>query len=207
MKKIHKNKKAKEILYFIISIFVMIFVFILLCNLIFLAFSAFGKLSDTLKAGIFSGLAIIAVAFITFFANKSINYKQSIEKSMRPKKIELYDECITFFSKLMMNDTAVAKPDEKKMVSFFVDIMPLCVLYSSNQVIKSLSKIKKMNGNPEDLIIMEDLMVEIRKDLGHTKRGFKKGDILRLFINDIDKYIDKNGKVIKNNQSQQDSST
>lgn len=46
-------------------------------------------------------------------------------------------------------------------------------------------------GNVESMFQLEELLKEIRKDLGHTNRGLQKGDILRLVVNDIDDYIGK----------------
>lgn len=39
------------------------------------------------------------------------------------------------------------------------------------------------------MFYFEDLMLEIRKDLGHKNKGFEKGDVLSLFINDIKNYV------------------
>ena len=46
---------------------------------------------------------------------------------------------------------------------------------------------------PEDaniLFLYENLLMEIRKDLGHKNQGFKRGTLLGLFVNDIDKYLE-----------------
>lgn len=49
------------------------------------------------------------------------------------------------------------------------------------------------NKNPTDnLFILEDIIFEIRKDMGQKKSGLKQGDILAFFVNDIREYIPKN---------------
>jgi len=35
------------------------------------------------------------------------------------------------------------------------------------------------------------LLLAIRQDLGHKNSGFKRGTVLRLFINDIDDFVRK----------------
>ena len=35
------------------------------------------------------------------------------------------------------------------------------------------------------MIPLEDLMLEIRKDLGHNNKNINRGEILSLFINDV----------------------
>ena len=39
------------------------------------------------------------------------------------------------------------------------------------------------------MFAMEEVYRAIRKDLGHDDNRLKKGDILGLFVNDIDKYL------------------
>jgi hypothetical protein len=56
----------------------------------------------------------------------------------------------------------------------------------------------KLSGEPESMFIVEDVLLEMRKDLGHPNRGFNKGDILRLFVNDIDKYLNNNSSKTDN---------
>ena len=50
-----------------------------------------------------------------------------------------------------------------------------------NQQQKELSKID----------LPQQFNEEIRKDLGHKNRGLKRGDILSLFVNDIDTILKK----------------
>jgi len=32
--------------------------------------------------------------------------------------------------------------------------------------------------------------LEFRKDIGHSNKGLQKGDLLKLFVNDMDKYLE-----------------
>ena len=66
--------------------------------------------------------------------------------------------------------------------------------YGSNGVIKKWGKLRVSlaeNADANSLFELEDLMKEIRKDLGHSNRGLAKGDVLRLFVNDIDDHLKK----------------
>ena len=42
------------------------------------------------------------------------------------------------------------------------------------------------------LFAYEDLLYAVRRDLGHGNRGLKRGDILALFVNDIEEHLKKN---------------
>jgi len=41
----------------------------------------------------------------------------------------------------------------------------------------------------EIMLVFEAFMSAIRKDLGHKDDLLKKGDLLKIFINDIDKHL------------------
>ena len=41
----------------------------------------------------------------------------------------------------------------------------------------------------EVLFAYENLVATIRSDLGHKNKDLKRGDVLSLFINDIDQYL------------------
>jgi len=44
-------------------------------------------------------------------------------------------------------------------------------------------------SNPNIMLRFEDLLHAIRKELGHPNRGLARGDLLRLFITDIDSFL------------------
>jgi hypothetical protein len=43
--------------------------------------------------------------------------------------------------------------------------------------------------DPTVLFAFEQMLFEIRRDLGHENNGLGAGDLLRLFINDVDDYL------------------
>jgi hypothetical protein len=51
---------------------------------------------------------------------------------------------------------------------------------------------QKENISPTDILfILEDIIFEIRKDMGQKKSGLNKGDILAFFVNDIKEHLPK----------------
>ena len=64
-------------------------------------------------------------------------------------------------------------------------------LWGSNRVVKKWLKYRKASQtqpSTENLILLEDIIYEIRRDVGQRKR-LKKGDMLSFFINDIETII------------------
>lgn len=41
----------------------------------------------------------------------------------------------------------------------------------------------------ESINLTENLLLAIRKDMGHKNKGLQQGDILSLFINDVDETL------------------
>jgi hypothetical protein len=91
-------------------------------------------------------------------------------------------------------------PSEKEIIEKLAPIIRQLVPWGSDAVIKSFVRFrdistvttKDRNQNPIVMFhIFEQLLINIRKDLGHNCKELKKGDLLRLFITDYDKYTTK----------------
>jgi hypothetical protein len=161
-------------------------------RIIFYGLHGFARLDKSVQAGTVTALAVIGVAAIGYFANKSIETRKAVEQAVRPKKLELYQEFITFFLRVLGKEGVIKKPSEKEMQKFYVDSTPLLITFASHDVIKRWGKLRLSMADDEgqkSLFELESLLKDIRRDLGHSNRGFHKGDILRLFVNDIDNYL------------------
>ena len=54
-----------------------------------------------------------------------------------------------------------------------------------------LSLIAIAEGNPTfHIFAVERLLLAIRKDVGHKNKNLKQGDLLSIFINDIDSFLE-----------------
>lgn len=154
----------------------------------------YGKLDVAVQTAFITALALIIVAGIGYLANKTIEQKKSIELSMRPRKLELYEGFVGFFLKVLGNGKVYPKPSEKEIMKFFADSTPLLISFASNKVIEKWGKLRIKMADDDginNMFQLEELLVEIRKDLGHTRSGLHQGDILRLVVNDIDNYLKK----------------
>ncbi len=156
--------------------------------------TAFAGLTPTLQTAVASMITLILVAGIGFFTNKAIEQRKSIELAIRPRKVELYEDFVGFFLKVLGNGKVYPKPSEKEIMKFYADSNPLLLSFASNKVIEKWGKLRLKMADDEgvnNMFQLEELLIEIRKDLGHSNRGLNKGDVLRLMVNDIDDYLDK----------------
>ena len=91
------------------------------------------------------------------------------------------------------------KYTEKEMLEDVFSFSKKLILWGSNDVIRKWLNFREIsqieNRNPMDNIFMlEEIIFEIRKDMGQKKGGLKQGDILAFFVNDIKEHISTHKK-------------
>lgn len=145
-------------------------------------------------AMITGAVSIVGVLFTSVIA-KIIDYKYNVKIYLYDKREEPYEQFISMVYTIM-EDTK--KPEGKRMteeelMKIVLQFSKGLTLWGSNRVVKKWNKYRIASANPENrenLFLLEDIIYEIRKDVGQ-RRKMKKGDILSLFINDIDKLLHK----------------
>lgn len=139
--------------------------------------------------------ATIIVFVISITAGKYFEQKSSQKITQAEKKIPTHEKIVqlifkmTFAEKLGKNP-----PNEKELIKSFAKITQELVIWGSDDVIDAFHKFRMENIEDENqkptstiLFRVEDLLIAIRKDLGH--KMVKRGKILGLFINDIENYL------------------
>lgn len=167
--------------------------FILVKKLIF----AFTYLQKEVAAGIIAALVAIIISILSLIISKYYERKSEIIKEHREKKIPIYEELINFcFKSIFWEKAGEEAPTEKEIMQFLNKFTQKLITWGSDNVLKSFyilrSTIMKADpSNPpvEGLFLLEKLLLDMRKDLGHKNRNIQKGDILGLFIYDIKNYI------------------
>lgn len=140
-------------------------------------------------------VSIIGVVFTSVIA-KIIDYRYNVKKYLYDKREEPYEQFISIIYTIM-EDTK--KPINEKMTEsdkfrIMSDFSRGLTLWGSNKVVKKWLRYRKAameDMSPENsLLLLEDIIYEIRKDVGQRKR-LGKGDVLSIFINDIENIIKK----------------
>jgi len=154
-------------------------------------------MDSDLAIAILAAGATILVSVISVVLGKIYESKISIAKEQRDKVAPVYEELILFMSKVVSSSNAGVKPTDKETAKFFVDFNRQIMVWGSDEVLiawsnwrKALISPEKSKDNPLNLLLLyEDLICSIRKDLGHKNKGFQKGRILSLFVNDVDDHL------------------
>ncbi|MDG9930614.1 MULTISPECIES: hypothetical protein [unclassified Pseudomonas] len=155
------------------------------------------NLDSTLSTGIIAASTTVIVSVLSILVSKHLETKTIINNTLRERKTPTYENIINFIFKITFAEKLGEKqPSEKEMIKFFTDTTRDLVVWGSNDMILAFSKFRegaianeKGNSSSNILFIVEDLMLAIRKDLGHSSSSIKRGDILRLYINDVDNYL------------------
>ena len=140
-------------------------------------------------------VSIIGVVFTSVIA-KIIDYRYNVKKYLYDKRETPYEQFISIVYTIMED---VKKPINEQMTEFdkfkmMSEFSRGLTLWGSNKVVKKWLRYRRaaLEGmSPENsLLLLEDIIYEIRKDVGQRKR-LGKGDVLSIFINDIEKIIKK----------------
>lgn len=156
----------------------------------------FSGLQKEVAAALIAASATVVVSVITVIVGKYYERKREIELEHRNKKIPIYEEFVEFLFKLLMSEKLNDRQmTEDEMLKFFIMFTQKLLVWGSDEVVTQWSKYRRLLINENDvdtstnMFELEKLLLAIRKDTGHKNKNFEKGEILGLFINDVDKYL------------------
>lgn len=191
----NKIKKLKIFRFAIIAV-VFIAIFYLLIGHFF---SAFKGLEPRILAAIVAGVFTVIVSVISVLMGKYKETKHQIEEQHRLKKIPIYEEFLEFWFKVLLGSKIGKQVSEKDMLEFFTLFTQKLILWGSDEVILEYGDFRTYFMNLandesttskeklESMYKFEEMILAIRGDVGHKNTAFQRGDILKLFINDLNK--------------------
>lgn len=187
---------------FMIGLALLVILVLVVILLIWFIFSCLGNgiehLVDFLKKFVSTTDKVIIVAMITGMVSiigvvftsviaKVIDYRYNVKKYLYDKREIPYEQFISIIYTIMEDtkkpiNKQMAESDKFKMMSEFSQGL---TLWGSNKVVKKWLRYRKAaieNKSPENsLLLLEDIIYEIRKDVGQRKR-LGKGEVLSIFI-------------------------
>jgi len=172
----------------------------LLGTAIYGAAVALDHLRTGVAAGVLTASATVLISVITLVASQRADRRKLIEQSVRERKVPLYDELIGFWmATLFMADQLSEDEMAARWQKFNGESLHTLILWMSEPVIGAYNRMREVGlrnvesgnteGSPEAVFAFEDLLIAVRKDLGHSNAGIERGDLLRLWINDVDESL------------------
>lgn len=145
-----------------------------------------------------TGSVSILGVVISSIVSKIVEYRQNTKRYLYEKKEEPYSEFIEMVYKIQEKGKAKENINDEEMLDDIFSFSKKLTLWGSNKVIRKWLAFRKIsqeqNDNTENLFMLEEIIFEIRKDMGQKKSGLEKGDILAFFVNDIEDYLPKDKK-------------
>ena len=146
---------------------------------------------STLDAVIIVALITAAVSIvgvvISSVVSKFIEYKKARQDYLAQKREAPYGEFVDMIYKIQGTVKSRKNYTQEEMIADVSKFSKQLTLWGSHRVVNKWVKFRENGTDPEsakkNLLLMEDIMNEMRRDLGLKK--VKQGTLLAFFINDI----------------------
>lgn len=202
----NKNKKSliKNIIVGILVLGIIVYIVVWLIGL-FLGYvggfvNRLSNMDAVVIVALITGSVSILGVVISSIVSKIVEYRQNTKRYLYEKKEEPYSEFIEMVYKIQEKGKAKENINDEEMLDNIFSFSKKLTLWGSNKVIRKWLAFRKIsqeqNDNTENLFMLEEIIFEIRKDMGQKKSGLEKGDILAFFVNDIENYLPKDKKEI-----------
>lgn len=200
----NKNKKSliKNIIVGILVLGIIVYIVVWLIGL-FLGYvgvfvNRLSNMDAVVIVALITGSVSILGVVISSIVSKIVEYRQNTKRYLYEKKEEPYSEFIEMVYKIQEKGKAKENINDEEMLDDIFSFSKKLTLWGSNKVIRKWLAFRKIsqeqNDNTENLFMLEEIIFEIRKDMGQKKSGLEKGDILAFFVNDIEDYLPKDKK-------------
>lgn len=193
----------------IVKIIILIFLYLLIKNIGILIVKGIEKIGNVTSSMdsvvivtiITGGISIVTV-LISAIVSKFIEYRQITKRYLYEKREEPYKAFISMVYKLQRSTkNSQEEYIQKQMLNDISSFSEALTLWGSSRVIKKWIKFRELSQDKamviQNLFLLEEIVFEIRKDMGQGKKGLKQGDLLSFFVNDIKKYLSNQNKTEK----------
>lgn len=165
-------------------------------NFLDMANEVISKMDAVVIVALISSAVSIVSVVISSIISKIIEYRQKTKRYLYEKKEEPYMEFIEMIYKIQKQTKEGTRSSNQEIINDISSFSQKLTLWGSNKVIKKWlcfreKSLSSIENSADNLFLLEEIIFEIRKDMGQKNRGLDKGDILSFFVNDIKKYIPK----------------
>lgn len=158
-----------------------------------LAWLLFFVIPPAIAATLFIGcLTVTGSVGVTLWTTRNRRISD-IERDHRLQRAQVYEELFkNIFTVFMSARLKVESPSEDEMIRYMFDFNRRVILWGSPQILKSWGEFRTLapegshlseEKNLEVLIALENFLLAVRRDLGHSNEGLDTGDLLQVFMN------------------------
>lgn len=172
----NKNKKSliKNIIVGILVLGIIVYIVVWLIGL-FLGYvgvfvNRLSNMDAVVIVALITGSVSILGVVISSIVSKIVEYRQNTKRYLHEKKEEPYSEFIEMVYKIQEKGKAKESINDEEMLDNIFSFSKKLTLWGSNKVIRKWLAFRKIsqeqNDNTENLFMLEEIIFEIRKDMG-----------------------------------------
>ena len=158
----------------------------------------FSGLNPEFAAALLAASGTVVAATAAVAMGRYYERKQDIEQTRRLQQIEIFDDFIEFMFRVLY-DSRLPGSDltEGEMLAEFVRFTRRLAIWAPDSIIEAWSDVRRRlaaagsAGQPstEALFDFEAFLIDLRKTVGYPNTQLGRGDLLRLFVDDIDEHL------------------
>lgn len=142
------------------------------------------KLDAVIIVALITGLVSIVGVIISSIFAKIVDYRKSRQEYLTQKREKPYGEFVEMIYKIQRNTKIPGTYSDEEMLKDLSKFSRQITLWGSPRVINKWIQFRENSSNPEkakdNLFLMEEIMNDMRKDLGLRK--VKKGNLLGFLL-------------------------
>lgn len=166
----------------------------------------FGHIDTPTRTGLLTLFGILMVPLITFATQFHLGKHQSREQAIRDQRTQFYDKVIELFIDIMGQTKSEEPLNQTEYEARFRKLYAEMLTYASPSFIRSWNRYHRVaNGALRKVAIaqrgdkagaelniflsmaaLEDVLVELRKDLGHQVKEENYGNLISVLVTDLD---------------------
>jgi hypothetical protein len=166
--------------------------------------STFTHLPSGTATAIVTGSVTFLVAIVGILVSRFLERRSNREREQQEKRVPVYEEFVSGLLELMGATRASSAEGESEgeaesgtgvqdANAFLARFTERVIIWGSEDVVREWVSFRKANSasnsgqeNFENLYRLESLLLVMRRDLGLRNKKLERGDLLRLWINDLD---------------------
>ena len=185
----------------VIAYITLVVIIIVLGFLVWALLRGLAGLDPRLLAAFITLFGTVAISVISVVMTRRWEQRLAVEQERRNRKIPSYEEFLEFLFQLLKSskdkEQSISQEDMEKSLTKFTQKL---VLWGDDEVIKEFLNWRRAavrgGAGAEMVFTFERILYAIRSDLGHSNKGLGRGDLLSLFVNDMDEVLrDANQKA------------
>lgn len=156
----------------------------------------FRSLDNEVAAAIITGFTALAVAVAGAAVSRQYERRANADRAQQERRVPVYEGFVQGLLRMMgatVHPSKRKEMDEREVVALLGKFTEEILVWGSDDVLKKWVEFRykamevaaSAEAGAENLYRLEDLFLAFRRDLGLSNRKLARGDLLRLFVNDL----------------------